>query len=58
MKRVICTSADLRSENVSLQVCFTFVEASERKAADTEQFIGIVRKYSEISKLTHGIIIH
>ncbi len=33
-----------------------FIEASEQKNADTAQFIGIVRKYSEISKLTPEIM--
>ena len=34
----------------------TFVQASEQKNADTAQFIGIVRKYSEIPKLTPEIM--
>ncbi len=33
-----------------------FIEASEQKNADTAQFIGIVRKYSEIPKLTPEIM--
>lgn len=33
-----------------------FVQASEQKNADTAQFIGIVRKYSEIPKLTPEIM--
>ncbi len=33
-----------------------YIKASERKNADTAQFIGIVRKYSEIPKLTPEII--
>ena len=33
-----------------------FIEAREQKNADTAQFIGIVRKYSEIPKLTHEIM--
>ena len=33
-----------------------FIEASEKKNADTAQFIGIVRKYSEIPKLTPEIM--
>ena len=33
-----------------------FIEASEQKKADTAQFIGIVRKYSEIPKLTPEIM--
>ncbi|MCI5577885.1 MAG: DUF4368 domain-containing protein [Oscillospiraceae bacterium] len=33
-----------------------FVQASEQKNADTTQFIGIVRKYSEIPKLTPEIM--
>ena len=33
-----------------------FIEAREQKNADTAQFIGIVRKYSEIPKLTPEIM--
>ena len=33
-----------------------FIEASEQKNADTAQFIGIVRKYSKIPKLTPEIM--
>ena len=33
-----------------------FIQASEQKNADTAQFIGIVRKYSEIPKLTPEIM--
>lgn len=33
-----------------------YIEASEQKNADTAQFIGIVRKYSEIPKLTPEIM--
>lgn len=33
-----------------------FIKASEQKNADTAQFIGIVRKYSEIPKLTPEIM--
>lgn len=33
-----------------------FVEARERKTADKAQFIGIIRKYSEIPKLTPEIM--
>lgn len=33
-----------------------FIESSEQKNADTAQFIGIVRKYSEIPKLTPEIM--
>ena len=33
-----------------------FIEASEQKKADTAQFIGIVRKHSEMPKLTPEIM--
>ena len=33
-----------------------FIQASKQKNADTAQFIGIVRKYSEIPKLTPEIM--
>ena len=33
-----------------------FIEVSEQKNADMAQFIGIVRKYSKIPKLTPGIM--
>lgn len=33
-----------------------FIETKEQKATDTEQFIAVVRKYSEIKKLTPEIM--